>query len=90
MYNTREYIPAYITAGSTAQIFTGKGILHSIIVGTTTSTAVTFFYGTTIGSTTILLKASIAENTYPIDMVVPNGLYMTYGSGGTYTVLYTK
>lgn len=91
MYNNREYIPVYVTAGSTAQIFAGKGILHAIIVGTTAATPVVFYGGTTAsGSTTVLLKSSIVEGTYPIDAVIPNGLYMTYGAAGTYTVLYTK
>lgn len=94
-YNNREYIKAYLTGGSTAQVFTGRGTLHSIIVGTTAASPVSVFDMVNPGTltntgTAMVLKASVAENTFPIDIVMANGCYIAYGSGGTYTVVYTQ
>lgn len=95
MYNNREYKQTYLTGGTTAQVFTGRGTLHAIVVGTTAATAVDVFDmvnpGTVTNTATVMvLKASVAENTYLIDAVMANGCYVTYGSGGTYTVLWTQ
>lgn len=94
-YNTREYQGTLLTTTGTAQVFTGKGILHGILVGNTTATELRVFDminpGTiTTTGTVAVLKASIAENTYLVDMSIASGVYITSGAGGTYTVLWTK
>lgn len=91
MYNNKEYIPKFITATTATQIFTGKGVLRGVVVGTTAATAVVFYDAVGAGTGTIaLLKASIVEGTYTFDATVANGLYMTAASTGTYTITYTK
>lgn len=93
MYNTREYIPVALTSGSQV-IFTGKGILHGIVVGTTTATAVQFADSATANVTSgtfMILKPSITEGAYIFDATVANGLVVASNViSGTYTVLYTK
>ena len=91
MYNNREYNPAYITNATSTQIFTGKGIVRAVIVGTTTGTAFVVYdsVGTTTG-TVCLLKSSVAENTYTLDATIAKGLFLTMGIAGTYTVTWTK
>ncbi len=90
MYNNREYNPTHITTGTTAQIFTGKGILHNIVVNTSTGTAVAMYDSIGANTGTIaILKSSISEGTYSYDATVANGLYITHGTGD-YTVLWTR
>lgn len=90
-FNNKDYEKTYLTGGSTALIFTGKGTVHGVVVGTTAATAVVLYDGLAATSgTAVLLKASIVENSYDMDMSMSNGCYVTYGSGGTYTVIWTK
>jgi len=104
-YNDQQYQKTFLgnpsiaaqTLGGTAQIFSGSGTIHAVIVGTTSGTAFRVFDSTaqtgvtvTNGSTAIVLKASIAENTYPINMSIANGLYVSFGINGTYTVLWSQ
>lgn len=95
MYNSKQYEVAYLTGGTTSQIFTGNGTLHAVIVGTTTSTVFNAFDmvnpGTVTNTSTVMvLKASVAEGDYILDAKIANGLYITFGTAGTYTVLWTK
>lgn len=92
MYNTREYIPTVLTSGSQV-IFTGKGILHGIVVGNTAATAVQFADSAGVNVTAgtfLILKASIAEGAYIFDATVANGLVVSNAIGGSYCVLWTK
>ncbi len=104
-YNNRQYQKTFLgntalaagTLGGTAQIFTGSGTFHGVVVGTTTGTAFIVSDSSNQvlnilqnGSTAVLLKASVAENTYPADLAIANGLYVTFGVNGTYTVLWSQ
>ena len=92
MYNIQEY-EAVAGTGGQQVIFTGKGILHSIIVGNTTGTAVQVADSVTVNVTSgtfLILKASIAEGTYLIDASIANGLVVSNAIAGSYCVLYTK
>ena len=92
MFNNREYIPVRSSGGSQV-IFTGRGILHSIIVGNTTATAVQVADSATANvnsGTFLILKASIVEGTYLIDATCANGCVVSNAIAGSYTVLYTK
>ncbi len=105
-YNNRQYQRTFLgnpsaavgSLGSTAQLFTGSGTLHGIIVGTTSGTAFGVFdtitqssWRVSDNSTTILLKASIAEGNYvDIDAAIANGLYVSFAINGTYTVLWSQ
>lgn len=91
-YNNREYVPKYISGITGTQVFTGKGTLHAVVVNTTTATAFGI-YDTASGTATgtiALLKSSVVEGPYEYDASISNGLYITCGSSGDYTVLYTK
>jgi len=91
MFNNGEYQYTHVSSGSTAQIFTGKGILFAVNVNQ--SSAVVFDMYDGIASTAqpiALLKASIAEQTLIYNATVSSGLYVTYGAGGDYTVLWAK
>ncbi len=91
-YNNREYIPTHIGTGTTTSlVFSGKGILHSIVVNSSTAVIVGAFDALTNASGTVaLLKASVAEGPYEYDAVCANGLFITTGVGGDYTVLWTR
>jgi hypothetical protein len=92
MYNNREYEPVTLTGGQQV-VFTGRGILHSIIVGNTTGTALQFADSATVNVTSgtfLILKASIAEGTYLIDSHIANGLVVSNSNSGSYCVMWTK
>lgn len=104
-YNDKQYQKTFLgnpsiaatILGGTAQIFSGSGTLHGIIVGTTTGTVFVVSDSSTQvlnvltnNSTAMLLKASIAEQTVYPDMAIANGLYVTFGVNGTYTVLWQQ
>ena len=90
MYNNSEYQYTNLAAGTTAQIFSGKGKLHAVTVNATASTIFAIYDGV---ATTVLpvgkLKASVAENTYFFDAALSAGCYVTYAAGD-YTVLWSK
>ena len=82
-----DYKYKYVTSGTT-QVKTGKGFLHSIIVGTTTGTAFQIIDGTA-GSVTNLgeIKSNASEGVYFFDCVFAAGL-RTISGAGTYTIVY--
>ncbi len=92
MYNNREYVPTHVSGTTGTQIFTGKGVLHNIVVNATTATAFGVFdeASNIFSGTMAILKASVAENSYNYDATVANGLYVTCGINGDYTVLWSK
>ncbi len=105
-YNNRQYEKTFLgnpslaatALGGTALIFSGAGTFHGIVIGTTTGTVFVVSDSVsqtgiklTDGSTAMLFKASLAEGSYTdIDASMANGLYVTFGVNGTYTVLWTK
>lgn len=90
MYNNSEFIPKYLSTGSTSQVFSGKGILHAINVNKSSAVAFGIYDGTDTTTPIAVLKASISEGSYVYDVAVANGLYVTYGTNGDYTVIWTK
>lgn len=90
-YNNREYIPKFLTATNT-QVFTGRGIVHTVLVGTTAATALQLCDATSAATsgTTVILKASVAEGTYVLDAVFAKGLNVTSSLAGSYTITYTQ
>ncbi len=104
-YNEKQYQKTFLGTpgavasliGGTAQIFSGSGTFHGVVVGTTTATQFVIAdsvnqAGITVnnGSTAMLLKSSVAEGEYTADFAIANGLYVTFGINGTYTVLWSK
>jgi hypothetical protein len=95
MYNNLEYQKTFLTGATTAQIFSGKGTLHSIVVGLTSTSSAFLFDMVNPGTlattnTAIALKPSVSEGVYNFDAAFANGCYLTCGTGGNYTVLWTK
>ncbi len=91
MYNNREYKPTHLSTGTTSQVFTGKGIIHALSINAATAVAFGIYDGLASTSVAIaVFKASAGEGTYLLDATVANGLYVTYGAGGDFTVLWTN
>lgn len=81
---------AHIATATTTQVKTGRGTLHSIIVGTTAAGAITISDSTSAGTPAIaILKASIAEGTYIFDVNFGTGLRITTAGASDITVCYS-
>ncbi len=86
-----DYVPTYISTNTTTQVLTGKGMLHSIVVGTTAAGAITVADGTAASSTTFaVLKSGIAEGTYRFDCSVSTGLRITTAASSLITVIWAQ
>ena len=85
-----DYNKTYISSATTTQVHTGACRLHSIVVGTTTATALKVIDGTS-GSTTNVgeLKASVAEGVYEFNCHMAKGIRIVSGAGD-YTIIYGK
>lgn len=81
----------YISSGTTTQIFTGKGILHAIIVGETAAGAITVADAIS-GSTpaVAVLKASIGEGTYKYKCSISKGLRIVTAAASKITVVWSQ
>lgn len=89
--NLTDYVPTYISTNTTTQVFTGKGTLHSIVVGTSAAGAITVADGTASASTTFaILKSSIGEGTYTFDCSISNGLRITTAASSLITVVWAQ
>ncbi len=90
-YNENEYQYANISTGTTTQVATGRGVLHSIVVNTTAAGSIKLIDGIS-GSTANIgtMKASIAEGTYIYDCVFAAGLRIVTAGSSDITVCYTQ
>jgi hypothetical protein len=71
------YSFTYSGTNETVTVKAGQGILKSIVVGTTSASAIEVYDGTDGGSENAKLaelKASVAEGTYEFDCVFAKGL----------------
>lgn len=82
-----EYEKTYIDSADTTAIFTGKGILHSIVIGTTAAGTITIQDG---ANTIQILKASISEGTYWFDIAIADGLSIVTGAASKITVTWQQ
>ncbi len=91
MVQYSDYKPTYISSATTTQVFTGKGMLHSITIGETAAGAISIIDGTS-GSTVNLasLKASIAEGTYTFNCSVSTGLRIITAGASKITVTWAQ
>lgn len=92
MTNTKQYQYTYIATNTTTQIFTGQGVLHSIVVGTTAAGSIIAYDEIGSGTTAIIgtLKASIAENTYLFDVTCSKGLKIITAGSSLITVCWSQ
>lgn len=87
MANPTSYNPTYIATATTTPVATGKGVLHAVNITETSVGAITI-YDNTAASGTILaaFKASIAENSYVLDVAYSTGLTIVTGGASKLTV----
>lgn len=87
MLNTFKY-RALETAGATT-LKSSSGVLHSIVVGTTSAAPIEIWDSAGSGGTKIgELKASIAENTYEFNCRFAVGLHIVHTGTSKITVNY--
>lgn len=91
MFNNKEYKYKYISTQTGTLVATGRGVLHSIVVNTTSAGTIIVADSTTTTTPAIAtLKASVAEGTYLYDVVFANGLFVTTGAASDITVTYSQ
>jgi len=82
--------PTYISSATTTQVFIGAGELKSITVGETAAGAITVYdaaSGTAATAVRAVLKASVAEQTYPYEMNLVNGCRIVTAAASKITVV---
>jgi hypothetical protein len=92
MYNTKEYIYSNITGAATTQAFTGKGVLHSVVVNTANAGGTIKLIDNTTGTTANIGTITIAGSTVVTllyDVVIANGLRIVTSASPDITVTYT-
>jgi hypothetical protein len=84
-----KYSTAYISTATTTTVKSGAGTLHSITIGETAAGAITI-YDNTAGSGTVILvlKASIAEQTFVFDADFSTGLTIVTAGASKLQVSY--
>lgn len=81
----------YSETNETVVVKDGRGTLHSIIVGTTSGSAIEVYDGTDGGSENTKLaelKASIAEGDYVFNCVFAKGLIVGNPGGSKITIVW--
>ena len=81
------YSSTYIATATTTTVATGRGMLHAINITETAAGAITV-YDNTAASGTILavFKASIAENSFVLDLTFSTGLTIVTAGASKLTV----
>lgn len=81
--------PAYISTATTTTVKSGRGRLHSIVIGETAAGSITIYDNTAASGTVIgVLKASIVEGTYEFDCAFNTGLTIVTAGASKITVNY--
>lgn len=83
------YLHQYISTATTTVVKSGGGVLKSITVGETAAGAITV-YDNSAGSGTVIavLKASVAEGTYELNVSFNTGLTVVTAGASKITVSY--
>lgn len=86
-----DYQYTYIDSATTTQVFTGKGQLHSIVVGETAADTISVIDNTS-GSTVNVatLEASVPQGTYKFDCSISEGLRIITAAASKITVMWSK
>jgi len=83
------YTHKYISTATTTAVKSGGGVLKSITVGETAAGAITVYDNTAGSGTTIaVLKASIVEGTYELNVAFTTGLTVVTAAASKITVSY--
>lgn len=88
MFN-EAYNSSYISTATTTTVKSNAGVLHSITLGETAAGAITV-YDNTAGSGTIIaaFKASVAEQTFVLDVAFATGLTIVTAAASKLNVSY--
>ncbi len=92
MYNDREYQYLNLNGSGTTQVFSGKGILHAIVINTVDNGTIKIIDGIS-GSTanvgTIRVNSSPFIQPTPYDTTIATGLRLVITASPDITVAYT-
>lgn len=90
-FNDKEYQFTNITSATTTQVFTGRGLLHAIVVNETAAGSIIIANSTTTTTPTVgTLKASIAEGVYELDVVMSAGCRIVTAGASNITVIWAQ
>ena len=80
------YLSKNITTAATTTVCGTAGVLHSITVNTTAAGTIIYKDGDTVLGT---LKASVAEQTFLLDICFNNSLVVVTGAASDVTIAYS-
>lgn len=84
-----RYRYSYISTATTTLVKSGGGRIHSVVVGETAAGTITLYDGLTAGGTVFaVLKASIAEGDYLLDVEFNTGLTVVTAAASKLTVTF--
>lgn len=85
-----ENLGTYVATNTTTQAVTGRALLVGILVGETAAGAITVYNEIGSGTTDIkaVLKASIAEGWYPLNIVMSTGIKVVTAGASKITIVY--
>jgi len=89
--NYSDYKYTYIDSATTTQVFSGRGMLHSIVIGETAAGTIKVI-DNTAGSTANIatIKASMPEGTYKFNCSIASGLRIITAAASKITVIWEK
>lgn len=83
------FLRNYIATNTTTLVKTGRGKLHTIVIGETSAGSITIYDALTATGTPIgVLKASIVEGTYTFDVQFSTGLCIVTAGASKLTATY--
>lgn len=93
--NRQEFEYTKISSASDTQIFTGRGLLHTVVVNTTAAGAINLTDAILTASsgtsgTVGILQASVLPGTFLYDISIANGLTVATAAGSNITVCWAK
>lgn len=89
MNNTGNYSSTYISSATTTQVTTLPSTIIGLLVTETAAGTITVINGQGTSDVTIaVLKASIVEGYYPLNVACPKGIKITTGAASKVTVIY--
>ena len=89
--NYSDYQYHYIDDASTHQIFTGRGMLHAIVITEAAAGTIKIIDNTTGNTANVAtLKASLAEGTYKFDCSISKGLRIITAAATKITVIWAQ
>ena len=86
---SNSYLNKYISTATDTVVKTGRGKLHTITVGETAAGAITVYDNTAASGTIVaVFKASVAEQSFVLDVSFETGLTITTAAASKLSVSY--